>query len=126
VRGVSLEATSVGNRVEEFVRNTLVSDYQDIGTGNSYTPRQLRGSKTYDAPNILAGGQTSTTITVTGATINSGDIADVRYSNNINGIIIYAEVTAADTVTAWLYNPTAAPIDLASSTIYATVMKGTP
>lgn len=126
VRGVTLTATSVGNRIDPFVRNTLVSDFNDSGSGNTWTTRVLRGSKTYDAPNLAAGAQTSTTITVTGATTGSGDIAEVRYANNIGGISIYAEVTAADTVTAWLTNLTSGAIDLASGTIYATVTKATP
>lgn len=126
VRGIQHSATSVGNLLTSFLRNGLVSEYQDLGTSNMFQPKILRGTKTYDAPNLAGGAQTSTTITVTGATTSSGDIADVRYSQNIGGIGIFAEVTAADTVTAWLTNNTAGAIDLSSATIYAAVTKGAP
>jgi len=79
----------------------------------------LNGSTTYDAPSIAAGGTTTTTITVTGAAL--GDFAQASFGVSTQGLVASASVTAADTLTIVLYNPTGSAIDLASTTIRGAV-----
>lgn len=79
----------------------------------------LNGSTTYDAPSIAAGGTTTTTITVTGAAL--GDFAQASFGVSTQGLVVSASVTAADTETIVLYNPTGSAIDLASTTIRGAV-----
>lgn len=78
---------------------------------------RLSGSKTYDPPSIAAGAAASTTVTVTGALL--GQQAAAAFSLDLAGLYLTASVTAADTVTATLVNPTAGAIDLASGTLSA-------
>ena len=80
-----------------------------------------QGSATYDAPSIAAGATTTTTITVTGAAL--GDFAVASAPVDLAGLVVTAYVSAANTVTVVLYNPTAGAIDLASGTWKAKVIK---
>lgn len=81
----------------------------------------LDGSATYDPPSIAAGATATTTVTVTGAAL--GDFADASFSLTLAGLAMTAYVSATNTVTAVLFNPTAGAIDLASGTIRARVRK---
>lgn len=80
----------------------------------------LTGSATYNAPNILASGTTTTTVTVTGAA--AGDFALVSLGVDLVGLVVTAYATA-NTVTAVLFNPTGGAIDLAETTIRVWVVK---
>lgn len=75
----------------------------------------LSGSKTFDPPSIAAGGQTSTTVPVTGAIV--GRFAVASFSLDTLLVELAAAVTAADTVTVLFKNGTAGAIDLASGTL---------
>lgn len=80
------------------------------------------GSKTYDAPSIATLASTTTTVTVTGAAV--GDFVDsVSFGLSLAGLQVTGEVTAANTITLTLQNPTAAAIDLASTTVRVRVGK---
>lgn len=79
------------------------------------------GGKVYDPPSIAAAGQASTTVTVTGARL--GDDASVVFSASLGGLIASAYVSASDTVTVVLFNPTGSAIDLASGTISASTQR---
>lgn len=80
------------------------------------------GSATYDAPSIAAGGTTTTTVTVTGASV--GDyVRPPSFGVSLAGLVATAYVSSASTVTVVLYNPTAGAIDLASTTLSIEVMK---
>jgi parallel beta-helix repeat protein len=83
--------------------------------------KDLEGSVTYDAPSIAASGTTTTTLTVTGAAL--GDYAVCSFGVSLSGLMAAAYVSAADTVTVALFNPTAGAIDLASTTLRARVRK---
>jgi hypothetical protein len=83
--------------------------------------KDLEGSVTYDAPSIGASGTTTTTLTVTGAAL--GDYAVCSFGVSLSGLMAAAYVSAADTVTVALFNPTAGAIDLASTTLRARVRK---
>ena len=56
-----------------------------------------------------------------GATL--GDKVSVSHSVSLGGTRIWGEVTAADTVTVYQRNDTAAPVDVASGVLSATVTK---
>ena len=89
--------------------------------------RQLifSGSATYDAPSIATGGTTTTTVTVTGASV--GDyVRSPSFGVSLAGLMATAYVSSANTVTVVLYNPTAGAIDLASTTLSIEVMKKVP
>lgn len=79
----------------------------------------LSGSVVFDPPNILAGGTTATTVTVTGAAL--GDFAQASFSLSLGGLTMTAYVSAANTVTVVLHNPTAGAINLGSGTLRARV-----
>lgn len=72
------------------------------------------GSKTYDAPSIAAGANTTTTVTCTGAT--TSHFAEAVLSTN-TGLTLSAWVSSANTVTVRLTNQTASPIDATSGTL---------
>lgn len=86
------------------------------------TKQRYTGSATYDAPSIAAGATTTTTVTVTGAAM--GDFVD-RISLGVSaaGLILSGYVSAANTVTVQLYNPTAGAVDLASTTLAVEVKR---
>ena len=73
------------------------------------------GSITYDPPSIAAGASVYTTVTVTGAAVN--DFAIASFSIDLAGLMISAQVTAANTVGVRFFNPTAGAIDLGSGTL---------
>lgn len=82
-------------------------------------------SVTYNPANLADAARTSTTITVTGASL--GDYVEVfppaGYAAGPQGILCYANVTAADTVTLYLQNNTGGAIDLASDSWMVRVHK---
>lgn len=77
----------------------------------------LIGTATYDPPSLAAGSTTSTTVTVTGATLGMGVV--LSFSLDLQGIELYGNVSAANTVTAWMKNQTGGTLDLASGTLKA-------
>ena len=87
------------------------------------TPKgaSLEGSATYNAPSIASGGTTTTTVTVTGAVL--GDYAQASFGTSLVGLVCTAYVSAANTVTIVLYNPTGGAIDLASTTLKVRLAK---
>jgi len=83
---------------------------------------RLFGSATYDAPSIAAAGTTTTTLTVTGATL--GDKVDgISFGVSLAGLTATGYVSANNTVTVVLHNPTAGAINLASTTLRVEVTK---
>lgn len=82
----------------------------------------LTGTATWDPASIAAGGTATTTVTVTGATL--GDFVErVSLGVSTAGLVVSATVTASNTVTVVLQNPTAGAIDLASSTVSVAVRR---
>ena len=84
---------------------------------------ELIGSATYNPPSLTTGTGTSTTLTVTGAAL--GDFVTPSFGLDLQGIQMWAQVTAANTVTVFLRNETGSTIDLASSTLRVRVVKPT-
>lgn len=80
----------------------------------------LTGTATWDPVSLLSLVMDSKTVTVTGAVL--GDVAIAGFSLALPpGVILGANVTAADTVTVSLLNATAGVLDVASGTIRADV-----
>lgn len=86
-----------------------------------FEPSQLDGRKTHDWPDLATGTTQSTTVTVTGAEL--GDFADPSMSVSLGGTRLWAEVTAADTVTVYHRNDTGANVNVASGTLRVRVTK---
>jgi hypothetical protein len=81
----------------------------------------LRSSTTYNPPNLTAGQQDTTTLTVTGAAL--GDFAVPSFSVDLTGVQLTAYVSATDTVTCRFLNLSGADINLASGTLKVKVIK---
>lgn len=81
------------------------------------------GSDTWDPASIANGAKASTAVTVTGAKIT--DYATASFSLDLTGLVLDAEVTAANTVTCVLANNTGGAVDLGSGTIYVRVYRRT-
>lgn len=79
----------------------------------------LNGSETFDPASIAAGATLTNDITVTGAAL--GGFTLVAPGVSLAGLVMTSYVSAADTVTVVLYNPTGGAVDLASSTWKAKV-----
>jgi len=97
---------------------------KETGTGNTgwrYIAGYISGSATYDPASLVDGAGVTTTVTVTGAVV--GDIARASFSNDLQGILLTAWVSAADTVSVRFQNETTGTIDLASGTLRARVEK---
>jgi hypothetical protein len=96
----------------------------DLGTNAWRDETWLYVSATWDAPSCAAAAQVSTAVAAPGAEI--GDKVFPSASIALSGLNLRGEVTAADTVTLYLSNLTAAAVDLASATYYIAVLKRIP
>lgn len=79
---------------------------------------RLKASATFNPPSIAAAGTTTTTVACTGAAL--GDAFLPSFSLSLAGLMLTADVSAADTVRVVFYNPTAGAVDLASGTLTVT------
>ena len=90
-------------------------------TGNASFDRvvyNIFGTLAYAGETIAAGARgVEQTITVTGAVL--GDAVQVTLDKNLSGCVIEWYVSAANTVKARIYNPTAASVTLAAGTLKA-------
>lgn len=77
------------------------------------------GSKVFDPPLLANNAQQSTTIAVSGVVV--GDQAVPTHTAPLKGTRLWAEVTAADTVTVYHRNDTGAAVDVDSGTLAVTV-----
>lgn len=75
----------------------------------------------YDPISLADGAGVTTTVSVPGASL--GDIAQATFSLDLQGILLTAWVSAANTVSVRFQNETGGVIDLASGTITARVIK---
>lgn len=84
--------------------------------------RYLQGSVGWDPPTIGSNGRQATTVAVVGAQV--GDPVTVGHTGmGANQLMLTGHVSAADTVTVVMYNPTASPIDPPSGSLSAFVWK---
>ena len=75
----------------------------------------LRSTTSYNPPSLTTLTRVSTNITVTGAEL--ADFVKCSFSIDLQGVILYAYVSAVDTVTVNFFNATTGTIDLGSGTI---------
>lgn len=96
--------------IVSIVCDGLKSDLQKniIDVANSTTV-------VYDPPSLATATQQSTTVTLTGAKL--GDNVSVSFNQPLQGTRLWAEVTAADTVTVYHRNDTGATVDIASGNL---------
>lgn len=128
---ISAPANPSANKCRLYVKDNgsgktlLVAQFP---TGNVITVAEegagsnLTGSVTYDPASIADGTNVSTTVTVTGAVL--GDTVIASFSNSLQGVILNAFVSGANTVTCYFHNETGAAVDLASGTLKVVVMRG--
>ena len=76
---------------------------------------------TVDPASTATGAQTSTTVTVPGASV--GCLAFAALGVSQAGLMVQAYVSAANTVTLTFFNLSGGAIDLASSTVTVVVMQ---
>lgn len=105
-------------------------DRQDWGTNTTDTLFQqdlsrydvpLEGSKTYDPPSLTSGSTTFTDVTVTGAAL--GDLVDVSFSLNQDGVIFTGYVRVANSVRVYIENKDTATKDLGSGNLTVKVRR---
>lgn len=75
----------------------------------------LQGSATYDPPSLADGTGITTTVTCTGAVL--GGFARASFSLDLQGILLTAAVSSANTVAVRFQNETGGTLDLASGTL---------
>lgn len=88
----------------------------EVGTGGD-TPKKFdTGTTSLDFASIAATTRGSVTFTLTGAA--AGDMIHMQPPAGLEDDLLFvgAEVTGANTVTVYLYNPTAGAIDPAAAT----------
>lgn len=88
---------------------------------NRWASSAITGSVTYNPASLADGAGETTTLTVTGASL--GDQVVASFSNDLQGIILHAWVSSANTVSVRFQNETGGTIDLASGTIRVRVIK---
>jgi hypothetical protein len=81
----------------------------------------LVGTATYNPASLNDGAGVTTTVTVTGAAL--GDIAHASFSLDLQGVMLTAWVSAANTVSVRFQNESGGTLDLASGTLKAVVCK---
>jgi hypothetical protein len=92
------------------------------GTYQKVYGRALQATESYDPADVASGSRAAIeTITVTGAAL--GDLVTASFSLDLTGMILNAWVSATDTVSYQMSNPTAGAINLNSGTIKVRVWK---
>lgn len=134
-RGPTQTVTVTGAALGDYVTPSFSLALQDVqiaawvsaaSTVSYYfyrPPALLTGSATYDPPSVAPSATTTTTVTVTGAVV--GDDVSASFGVSLAGLVMSAYVSAADTVTVVLFNPTLGAVDLASGTLRAAVRSPT-
>ena len=82
-------------------------------------PPAMAASTSWDPASVAAGTSATTTVAMTGAIV--GDKVAIGFSNDLQGMVLSAYVSAANSVTAVLFNPTGSTINLASGTLRARI-----
>jgi hypothetical protein len=82
----------------------------------------LTATATYDPPSVVTTASTPVqTVTLTGAAL--GDIVAMSFSLDLQGLNLQGWVSSANTVSYRFSNLTGGPIDLASGTVKARIIK---
>lgn len=111
----------------QMMSNTLAATYSNSTLVNAGTltaqssNNPLFGSAIYDPASLGDGVGATTTIVVTGATL--GDLSQVTFSNDLQGITLTSWVSSANTVSVRFQNESGGILDLASGILRAIVTK---
>jgi len=93
-----------------------------VGPLGGASPNLANGTKTHDWGSIAAGGYESTTVSVSGVAL--GDLVlGVAQSATMSDLIVDGKVTAVNTVTVTVFNPTGAVINPDSGSLTVSVMR---
>lgn len=106
--------------IQPDLKQALADIAADLAALRAPLAGLLTGSATYDAPSLLDGAGATTTVTVTGAAL--GDFAMASLGVDTAGISVTAYVSAANTVSVRVQNESGGTLDLASTTLRATVL----
>jgi hypothetical protein len=90
-------------------------------SGNEYTELSNYAEVAWNPGSIADGDEEAKEITVTGARL--GDWVIISFSLDVADLVLTAQVSANDTVTAVLANNTGDAVDLAEGTLYVKVIK---
>ncbi len=101
--------------------DTLKATWIEAGYSTQLAQR-FTGSATHDAPAIAAAGTATATVTVPGAALGMQVVA-LSFGIDLAGLVASGYVSAADTVTVVLFNPTGSAVDLASTTVRVEVAR---
>jgi hypothetical protein len=105
------------------LHSTRLGLKQDRSDPVDYMTNLISGNTTFDPPSLATvTGALSSGITVTGAAI--GDMVELFPPYDMQGIMAYGFVSAANTIKISLFNPTAGTIDLASGSWGYKVIRG--
>jgi hypothetical protein len=92
-----------------------------LASGTSYVGRKLQSSVTYNPPSISAGSSAITDVFLPGARL--GDLVQVSFSLDTQGLIISGYVNANNNVKIVFFNPTGSAIDVGSGSLTASTEK---
>ena len=123
VEDISVDANSFTGSSSADIYNVSTNGVNGVRFGKNLfdTSTGVWYPTTYDPPNLANGAQQSTNVTVTGAAV--GDFAEVAFSNALSGTQMWAEVTAANTVTVYHRNGSGGAVNLASGTLRVQVTR---
>jgi hypothetical protein len=103
-----------------FNNNDLRLIEDSIVTISSYLPGcVLTGIVSYDPPSLIDGDGVTTTVTVTGATL--GNLVSISADDDLQGVLMTAWVSAADTVSVRFQNETGGPVNIPNTRLLAQV-----
>lgn len=119
----AFRAATPGDVVDlKLVGDTYASKVLEVLVAAPYTKGNVASS---DPASIAAGAVGTVTLAVTGAAV--GDTVMAHPRDLANGLVVESySVSAADTVTARLFNPTAAAVDDVAQTWEYVLFKNTP
>lgn len=105
----------------EFTNIQRNFKYQNNSVYNGVNCDYNMNSKIYNPPSLTTGSINSTTITVIGSVL--GDDVRATHSQPLQGVRLWAEVTATDEITCYYHNVTGSSVDVAQGTLKVTVIK---
>lgn len=103
------------------LRKLFLAELTDLQALRTKVLGVLTASATYDAPSLVDGAGTTTTIVVTGASL--GDfVVSVSLGVDLQGITVTGYVSAQDVVSVRIQNESGGTLDLASATLRVAVV----
>lgn len=120
-------ALTGGDPIAAFNYATTMTEAAADAAVFGNTPRRVAayeryGQTTYNPDNLADGAGATTTVSCSGAAL--GDFAEVSFSNDLQGVVLTAWVSASNTVSVRFQNETGGAVDLASGTLRVKTRKG--